>query len=101
MKLKPVQDTVLVKLDPFEETFESDFNGSVIIRPEEVKEKPKTGTVKAIGPGRTYAKGYVPTTLNKGDRVLVDWATGHDMTQGNSGRLFVWVQETEILGVIE
>lgn len=99
MKLKPIQDLVLIKLDPFEKTFESDYTGSIIERPQIANEKPRVGTVIGVGDGKTYKKGYRPTSVNNGDRVIIDWSTGHDMQNGN--RLYVWAPESDILGVID
>ncbi len=96
MKLKLIQDKVLVKLDPFE----LDFEGSGIIRPGIAKEKPHWGTVLGVGPGNVVKGKYIPTSLNIGDKVYVPWGTGHDLV-GSDGRIIVCIREGHILAVKE
>lgn len=85
MRLTPVSDRVLVKLDPFEET----FGASTLVRPDIAKDKPQWG--EALATGRKV------TTVNPGERVFVPWATGADFKI--SGRLHVFVRERDILAV--
>jgi len=92
--LKPTGDHVLVRLDKMEET----FGDSVLVRPDVAKDKPKWGEVVAAGPGRYTKKNVlVPMSLLVGDRVCVEWRTGHDLTIG--GRDHVMVREPDILAV--
>ena len=96
MKLKPVQDQVIVRLDAFENNFED----SGIIRPGIAKEKPVWGEVLGVGPGNVSKKGVlIPTTLNTGDRVYVPWSTGSDVMQGD--RMLVIVREHQIMAVAD
>lgn len=92
MRLTPIADGVLVRLDPLEETWGAD---SKLVRPDIGKEKPRWGEVLAVGPGRVTRKGVqVAPAVHRGDRVFVKWATGHDLKIG--GRLCVKVAEDQI-----
>jgi co-chaperonin GroES (HSP10) len=86
MKLTPVGDQVLVKLDPYQ-------SNSALMIPDVCKEKSVWGTVEAVGTKRAVKrKGKLvelPVTVKVGDRVCVAWATGHDLTINGSPYLFV------------
>jgi co-chaperonin GroES (HSP10) len=88
MKFTPIRDHVLVELDPFDPT----FDGGPILRPDIAAEKPIWGTVAAVGPGLRH-----PIGLRPGARVIVPWATGHDLSI--AGRLHVLLRESQILAV--
>jgi co-chaperonin GroES (HSP10) len=89
MKIRPRNDKVLVELDDFEKMFGED---SAIIRPEIAFDKPLWGTVRGVGPGKYSRKGvFLRTTLRPGDRVLVPWVRGHDLSI--AGKLHVMVSE--------
>lgn len=85
MKLTPIADGVLVRLDPLEET----FGDSTLVRPDVAKEKPMWGEV--LGVGRRAP------SVHRGDRVCVPWRSGHDLRIG--GRLCVMAREEQILAV--
>lgn len=91
MMVFPVGDQVLVELDQREQT----FGDSTIERPQTVEEKPIWGTVRGVGPGRTVTRRgrsrYLPTTVAKGQRVMIAWGTGHDLTI--AGRHHVCIHE--------
>jgi co-chaperonin GroES (HSP10) len=87
MKLTPIVDGVLVRLDPFEETFGAD---SKLVRPDIAKEKPVWGVVLGVS-------ALATRSVHVGDRVCVPWRTGHDLKI--SGRLCVKVAEDQILAV--
>ena len=66
MELKPLGDRVIVKADEAETTTAS---GLYLVK--ENKEKPQTGTVLAVGPGRLGKNGeYMPMPVKEGDRVV-------------------------------
>ncbi|HLB52111.1 MAG TPA: co-chaperone GroES [Chlamydiales bacterium] len=64
-KIHPMGDRVVVEREEVKTT-----KGGIYL-PETAKEKPKVGTVVAVGPGRVDNKGKVhPVGVNVGDRVL-------------------------------
>jgi len=66
MAVKPLEDRVLVKpTEPETQT------ASGLYLPESSKERPVTGTVVAVGPGRTLDNGTLAKpTVKKGDTVV-------------------------------
>lgn len=91
MMLYPVGDHVLVELDARERT----FGDGPIARPQTAEDKPVWGRVVGVGPGRSIVRRgklrYLPTTVLKGQRVMIAWGTGHDLTIG--GRHHVCIHE--------
>lgn len=84
MKIRPIRDRVLIKLDHMEDN----FGASGVVRPDVAKSRSLWGDVVAVGVGHTIRKagrGFetVETGLLVGDRVCVPWRTGHDVTIGN------------------
>ncbi len=66
MNLKPLGDRVIVKADEAETT-----TASGLYLAKDVKEKPQTGTVLAVGPGKMDKHGaYLPMPVKEGDRVV-------------------------------
>lgn len=66
MNLKPLGDRVIVKADEAETT-----TASGLYLAKETKEKPQTGTVLAVGPGKLGKTGeYLPMPVKEGDRVV-------------------------------
>lgn len=76
MELKPLGDRVIVKADEAETTTAS---GLYLVK--ENKEKPQTGTVLAVGPGRLGKNGeYLPMPVKVGDRVVYGKYGGTEIT---------------------
>ena len=66
MSLKPLGDRVIVKQDEAEER-----TAGGLILAHDSKEKPTTGIVLAVGPGKMDKEGnYLPMPVAEGDRVL-------------------------------
>jgi len=66
MELKPLQDNVIINEDKEEEK-----SVSGIILPTSAAEKPTTGKIVAVGPGRVGANGeIVPPAVSPGDKVI-------------------------------
>jgi co-chaperonin GroES (HSP10) len=86
MRLRPVNDQVLVELDPFQ-------SDSALVIPDIAKDKSIWGTVKDRGDHRWIKrKGKdvkLSVTVKIGDRVAVAWGTGHDLTINGKPYLFV------------
>ena len=95
MKIRPLQDRVLVKR--VEE--EQKTKGGIII-PDSAKEKPIEGEVIAVGNGKVQDDGKVrPLDIKKGDRVLFGKYAGTEVKIENVEHLIL--REEDILGVIE
>ena len=66
MQLKPLHDRVVIRA----QDSETRSPGGIVI-PDNAKEKPTTGTVLAVGPGRVTEAGTpVPMTVSVGQTVL-------------------------------
>ena len=95
MKIRPLQDRVIVKRVKEEEK----TKGGIII-PDTAKEKPAEGEVIAVGSGKFDDKGKVrPLTVKKGDRVLFGKYSGNDIKIDGVDHLIL--REDDVLGVIE
>ena len=95
MKLRPLQDRVIVKQSEAEEKTKSG-----ILLPDTAKEKPTKGKVIAVGPGRMDDKGKpMEIGLRVGDTVYYGKYSGTDI-EVNSEK-FVILRESDVLGVLE
>jgi chaperonin GroES len=95
MKIRPLQDRILVKRVAEEEK----TKGGIII-PDSAKEKPSEGEVVAVGAGKANDKGVVrPIDLKKGDRILFGKYSGNEVKIDGVEHLLL--REEEVLGVIE
>jgi chaperonin GroES len=95
MKIRPLQDRVLVKR--VEE--ENKTKGGIII-PDTAKEKPIEGEVIAVGNGKVQEDGKVRALdIKKGDRILFGKYAGTEVKIENVEHLIL--REDDILGVIE
>jgi chaperonin GroES len=95
MKIRPLQDRILIKRIDEEET----TKGGIII-PDTAKEKPIEGEVIAVGNGKVLEDGKVRALdIKKGDRVLFGKYAGTEVKIENVEHLIL--REEDILGVIE
>jgi len=95
MKVRPLQDRVLVKRVKEEEK----TKGGIII-PDTAKEKPIEGEVMAVGNGKQLDDGKVrPLDIKKGDRILFGKYSGTEIKIEGEEHLIL--REDDILGVIE
>ncbi|HEY3358666.1 MAG TPA: co-chaperone GroES [Polyangia bacterium] len=95
MKIRPLQDRILVKRVQEEEK----TKGGIII-PDSAKEKPVEGEVIAVGSGKVTEKGEVrPLEVKKGDRILFGKYSGNEIKIDGVEHLIL--REDEILGVLE
>mgnify|MGYP003352181216 CR=1 FL=1 len=65
MKIKPLHDRVVVRVQDSETRTESG-----IVIPDNAKEKPTTGHVLAVGPGHYDNGTFVATSITEGAKVL-------------------------------
>ena len=94
MKIRPLQDRVLIKRVAEEEK----TKGGIII-PDTAKEKPVEGEVLAVGTGRIQKDGKVrPLDVKKGDRVLFTKYGGTDVKLDGDDVMIM--REDDILAVI-
>ena len=95
MKIRPLQDRVLVQRVEEEET----TAGGTII-PDTAKEKPQEAVVVATGPGKVRDDGNLtPLDVKVKDRVLFGKYAGTDITL--DGEEYVILREEDILGVLQ
>ena len=95
MKIRPLQDRILVKrLDQEEKTV-----GGIII-PDSAKEKPMEGEVIAVGEGAYNDDGdRIKPDLKAGDKVLFGKWNGTEVKIDGEDLLIM--KESEIMGVLE
>jgi chaperonin GroES len=95
MKLRPLQDRVLVRrVEPEVKTA-----GGIFI-PDTAQEKPTEGEVVAVGPGMRDEEGKVhPLEVKSGDRVLFGKWTGTEVKL--DGEDLMIMKETDIMGVLD
>jgi len=95
MKIRPLQDRVIVKRVEEEEK----TKGGIII-PDSAKEKPIEGKVVAVGNGKLGEDGKVhPLDVKAGDRVLFSKYAGTEVKLDGEEHLIL--REDDILGVLE
>jgi len=94
MELKPLHDRVVVRaLDS-----ETRSPGGIVI-PDNAKEKPTTGEVVAVGPGRVTDDGVtVPVTVTVGDRVLFGQYAGQKIKV--NGEEVSILREEDVLAIL-
>ena len=95
MKIRPLQDRVIVKRVEEEEK----TKGGIII-PDTAKEKPMEGKVIAVGKGKVLEDGKVHALdVKAGDRILFGKYSGTEVKIDGVEHLIM--REDDILGVIE
>ncbi len=95
MKLRPLQDRIIVKRLE-EETVTA---GGILI-PDTAKEKPQRGEIVAVGKGKVTEDGKVlPMDVKAGDKVLFGKYAGTEIKM--EGEDYLIMREDDILGVIE
>ncbi|RJP83362.1 MAG: co-chaperone GroES [Desulfobacteraceae bacterium] len=94
MKIKPLQDRILVQRVEEEQT----TKGGIII-PDTAKEKPIEGKIIAVGSGRVGDDGKrIPLEVKVGDRVLFGKYGGTEVKI--EGKEYLIMREDDILGII-
>jgi chaperonin GroES len=95
MKLRPLQDRILVKRVKEEEK----TKGGIII-PDTAKEKPIEGKVIATGSGKLSEEGKrIALEVKKGDQILFGQYSGTEVKI--EGEEYLIMREDDVLGVIE
>jgi chaperonin GroES len=94
MAVKPLEDRVLVKPIERESVTESG-----LYLPESSKERPMTGKVVAVGPGRTLDNGTVAKPqVKKGDTVVFGKYAGTEVEIKGDEHMIM--RESELLGIL-
>jgi len=95
MKVRPIQNRVLVKRDP-----PTDQTKGGIVIPDIAKEPLTRGTVLAVGPGKVLDDGTrIPLELKAGDKIIFGKYSGSEFEHDGERRMFM--TEDEILAVID
>jgi chaperonin GroES len=94
MKIKPLQDRILV-----ERVEEEEMVGGIII-PDTAKEKPQKGTIIAVGPGRKDENGkLISLELKKGDTVLFNKYAGTEIKV--EGKEYLLMREDDVMALVD
>ncbi len=95
MKIRPLQDRVIVKRMEEEQT-----TASGLIIPDTAKEKPQKGEIVAVGPGRKGDDGKPqPMDVKAGDNILFSKYAGTEIKV--EGEELLIMREDDIVGIIE
>ena len=96
MKLKPLEDRVIIKAVEKEET-----TASGIVLPDTAKEKPMLGEVVAVGDGKWDEDGKkrIPVDVKKGDKVVYGKYSGTEYKTSDGDELLI-LRASEILAVV-
>ncbi len=93
--IRPIDDRVLIRPSEAESK-----TASGLYLPEGAKEKPMTGTVLAVGPGKLSDKGdRTPVCVKKGDTVIYGKYAGTEVDIDGDKHMIL--RESELLGVLE
>ena len=95
MKIRPLQDRVIVKRIAEEEK----TKGGIII-PDTAKEKPQEGKIIAVGKGKANDDGkIIPPQVKVGEKILFGKYSGSEIKIDGEEHLIM--REEDILGVVE
>ena len=97
MKLKPLEDRVIIKA-----VAEEEKTASGIVLPDTAKEKPTMGEVVAVGDGKWDEAGAkrVPVDVKKGDKVIYGKYSGTEYKTSEGDELLI-LRASEMLAVVE
>lgn len=94
MRLRPVRDLVIVQREEAK-----DRSDGGILLPDGAKEKPRRGTILAVGPGRMTDDGVlVPMSVEVGDVVLYTRYGGNEVE--DDGETYLILSQSEILATL-
>jgi chaperonin GroES len=95
MKLKPLDDRIVIKQSEAEEK----TSGGIIL-PDTAKEKPQIGKIVATGPGKLLDNGKrAEMSVKKKDEVIYAKYIGNEIEI--DGEKYVILRESDILGIVE
>ncbi len=94
VNLRPLGNRIVLRRLESEET-----TAGGIVLPDNAKEKPREGTVLAVGPGKVTGTGKtIPLTIKAGDRVLFGQWGGTEVKIDGEDLLILG--EDEVLGIV-
>ncbi|MCB1195521.1 co-chaperone GroES [bacterium] len=94
MNVKPLNDRLLVKREEAEEK----SKGGIIL-PDTAKEKPRQGSVVAVGEGKLDDSGKrVPMTVKVGDKILFTAYGGTEIKV--DGEDYLIMREDDVLAIV-
>jgi chaperonin GroES len=94
MNIQPLHDRIVVEAA----AKESKSAGGIIL-PDSAQEKPLSGKVLAVGPGKTLDSGTtVKPEVKRGDTVLYGKYAGTEVTVG--GKDYVILRSEDVLGIV-
>jgi chaperonin GroES len=92
-KIRPLGDRVVVKIVKEEKS-----SGGILL-PDNAQEKPQTGEVIAVGPGKTLDNGSRQLVdVNVGEKVLFAKYSGTEVKL--DGEVYLLLAEKDLLGVV-
>lgn len=95
MKLKPLDDRIVIKQSEAEEK----TSGGIIL-PDAAREKPQIGSVVAVGPGKILDDGKrAAMSVKIKDEVIYGKYIGSDVEI--DGEKYVILRESDVLGIVE
>jgi chaperonin GroES len=96
MKLKPLDDRIVVKPNEAEEK-----TASGLVIPDTAKEKPQQGSVLAVGPGRRSEQtgDIIPLDVKVGDTVVYSKYGGTEISDGGQDVLIL--NGRDILAIVK
>ena len=96
IRVRPLHDKIIVRRDEAETVTESG-----IFLPEGSKERPKTGTIEAVGDGKlnTETGDRTPLTVQAGDKVIFTSYAGTELKL--DGEELLIMSEDDVLAVID
>ena len=95
MKLKPLDDRIVIKQSEAEEK-----TAGGIILPDTAKEKPQIGKIVATGPGKLLDNGKrAQMSVKKKDKVIYAKYLGNEIEI--DGEKYVILRESDVLGIVE
>jgi chaperonin GroES len=95
LKIRPLGEKVLIKRLEAEET-----TAGGIVLPETAKEKPKRGTVQAVGGGKVLDSGErSKLQIKKGDEVLFSSYAGTEVKV--DGEELLIMDESDVLAIVD
>ena len=95
MKLKPLDDRIIIKQSEAEEK-----TAGGIILPDAAQEKPQIGKVVAVGPGKLLDDGKrAKMSVKKKDEVIYGKYSGSEVEYDSDK--YVILRESDVLGIVE
>jgi chaperonin GroES len=96
LKIKPLGNRVLIKRSKAQTS-----KGGILL-PDTAQEKPKEGSVVAVGPGKVDEDGkHEPMFVKVGDTVLFSSYSGTEVKDVSEEDEYLIMSEDDILGVLE